>query len=948
MFVMPAAAQSNCCIANGGVGCDDPACQEAVCAIDPFCCDVAWDGICAGEAADLCKVCGTTGGCPKSANDCCVASPDGTPGCNQPACCESVCALDPFCCDTSWDGICAGEALVDPNCECGVGGCPKSANDCCVASPDGTPGCNQPACCESVCALDPFCCDTAWDGICAGEALADPNCDCGVGVPNDNCVDRIDIFNGSTKFSNIGATTDGPSPCGSLGSDIWYNYIAECTGSITIDTFGSTYDTAIAAYDGCECPTAPASNCCSANGGLGCDNDKCEATVCAADPFCCDVAWDGVCAAEAADLCGDLCVGGGSPLIACNDDTGGTLQSQITINVVQGNCYKFQVGGFAALQGTGVINVTKGPDCVAGACPPSANDCCVASPDGTPGCNQPACCESVCAIDPFCCDTAWDGICAGEAQADPNCKCGPICNEECPSDLSPPGGNGNVGAEDLGQLLANWGLCPGCCEDLNGDGEVDAADLGELLADWGLCACGTSTNDCCVDNDTPGCNQPACCESVCAADPFCCDVAWDGLCADAAATDPNCKCDVGVCPPSENDCCVASPDGTPGCNNDACCEIVCAADPFCCDTAWDSICAGEAQGIPECNCVVDACPPSKNDCCVASPDGTPGCNNDACCEIVCAADPFCCDTAWDGLCADAAAAIPECNCGAGVCDKGNPNDCCVASPGGTPGCNNVACCEIVCAADPFCCDTAWDGLCAGAAAAIPECNCAVGGCPKSANDCCVASPDGTPGCNNDACCEIVCAADPFCCDTSWDGLCAGAAAAIPECNCGAGACDKGNPQDCLVGGDLPGCNDVACCKTVCAVDPFCCETAWDSICAGEAADLCGADLGNCCEPHGGLGCDNDDCEAAVCAVDPFCCETAWDLICAGEAADLCGCVPPVEGCDKGNPQDCSVGGPLGGCNDVACCQTVCAVDPFCCDTSWDGICVGEAAKLCGG
>jgi hypothetical protein len=27
---------------------------------------------------------------------------------------------------------------------------------------------------------------------------------------------------------------------------------------------------------------------------------------------------------------------------------------------------------------------------------------------------------------------------------------------------------------------------------------------------------------------------------------------------------------------------------------------------------------------------------------------------------------------------------------------------------------------------------------------------------------------------------------------------------------------------------------------VCAKDPFCCETAWDSVCAGEVAELgCG-------------------------------------------------------------------------------------------------------------
>ena len=48
------------------------------------------------------------------------------------------------------------------------------------------------------------------------------------------------------------------------------------------------------------------------HGGLGCDNAECEAVVCAADPFCCDVAWDGICVGEALELCvgGGICVPG--------------------------------------------------------------------------------------------------------------------------------------------------------------------------------------------------------------------------------------------------------------------------------------------------------------------------------------------------------------------------------------------------------------------------------------------------------------------------------------------------------------------------------------------------------------------------------------------------------------------------------------------------------------
>lgn len=51
----------------------------------------------------------------------------------------------------------------------------------------------------------------------------------------------------------------------------------------------------------------PLSDCCFVNGGSGCDNTECQDTVCGVDPYCCNAAWDSVCASEARDLCGDLC-----------------------------------------------------------------------------------------------------------------------------------------------------------------------------------------------------------------------------------------------------------------------------------------------------------------------------------------------------------------------------------------------------------------------------------------------------------------------------------------------------------------------------------------------------------------------------------------------------------------------------------------------------------------
>lgn len=43
--------------------------------------------------------------------------------------------------------------------------------------------------------------------------------------------------------------------------DVWYLFTADCDGSLTLDTFGSSFDTAIAAWPSGACPTGPAPFC---------------------------------------------------------------------------------------------------------------------------------------------------------------------------------------------------------------------------------------------------------------------------------------------------------------------------------------------------------------------------------------------------------------------------------------------------------------------------------------------------------------------------------------------------------------------------------------------------------------------------------------------------------------------------------------------------------------
>jgi len=602
---------------------------------------------------------------------------------------------------SSWGTNGAGSDIAPPNNTVNVadllgllaqwGACPfpdcgnPGAGDCCESN--GSAFCDDEDCCKAVCSIDSFCCDVTWDNICADEAAKEAACDCPSGPANDDCEDRVNVFNGATPFSNVGATTDGlpHAACEKFGddnveSDIWFNYVATCTGNATFSLCGSTYDTKIAVYNGCSTANCPP---------------------------------------------------GDGALLACNDDTC-DLQSQVTVNVTQGNCYKIRIGGFAGAQGEGVLTIT----CQAGnpACP-GEGSCFVNN--GTPGCSNQACCNTVCDVDPFCCNTSWDSICAAAAA--------------------------------------------------------------ELCADCGDPGAGS----CFESNGSAGCDDLECCQIVCPIDPFCCAVTWDSLCASEAAE----QC--ANCGSPEAGSCFQN-NGTPGCNNLECCADVCAEDNFCCEVSWDGLCANAAAELCA-NCGT----PDAGGC--FESNGSPGCDNLECCQAVCAVDPFCCQTSWDGLCANQAAELCA-NCGspeAGSCFFSN----------GTPGCDDLGCCQAVCDVDPFCCEVSWDGICANQANDL----CGNAACPGN-GDC--FESNGSPGCNSEACCNAVCEDDPFCCNNTWDNLCAQGAYA----NC----TDCGDPDagSCFQSNGSPGCDDADCCASVCIDDPFCCNTSWDGICASAAQDIC--------------------------------------------------------------------------------------------------------------
>jgi len=301
-------------------------------------------------------------------------------------------------------------------------------------------------------------------------------------IPHDRCSSPNAVTDGSRSYSNSGADTDGPDEPGTcnfagssqVSADIWYCYTATCTGTAFVSLCGSHYDTKLAVYGGCGCPSA-------------------------------------------------------APLACSDDDCGraeSNLQSRVEIQVTAGQQYMLRVGGFRTSQGVirqGAGRLTIG--CNAETCAAGSGDCFAAHT--SPGCGDATCCAETCDLDQFCCDVTWDQTCAGEAQ----------------------------------------GICTGS-----------------------FAACAPGSGSCEASDLSPGCDDVACCNTVCRDDPYCCLTGWDATCVDEAEA----KCFL-TCRSTAGDC--AAAHQAPGCNNDSCCRLVCAEDEVCCHTTWDQPCVSLAAQL---------------------------------------------------------------------------------------------------------------------------------------------------------------------------------------------------------------------------------------------------------------------------------------------------------------------------------------------------------------
>ena len=506
----------------------------------------------------------------------------------------------------------------------------------------------------------------------------------------------------------------------------------------------------------------------------------------------------------------------------------------------------------------------------------------------------------------FQCDDGLDNDNDGATDcADPDCFGDPSCN--------------GPGGEICNDFLDN-----------DGDGATDCDDLEDCTTFPG---CDSGGGDCCADNGSPGCDNQLGEDCVCSQDPYCCEVAWDGICADLYENGCGGSC---VGPVTE-----VCDDGLDNDNDGLidCADVDCFGHPDCVGPGFEFNCANglddDLDGAVDCDdfdCFFDpVCQTPTPEIC------DDGFDNDGdgltdCDDFDCFFDPICqgpspeicddgADNEGDGLidCADDDCTFePSCDAGDG--------ECCLSN--GSPGCEDEVGEDCVCALDPFCCNVAWDAICAD------EYESACGGVCTGVEVCTNGLDDD--GDNLADCDDPDCAADPTCqgptvetnctngLDDDGDGLvdCADfdcffdpSCQVLPEFDC------DNNIDD-----DFDGLID--CADSDCFFDPVCNVPGVETNCANGVDD----------DGDGAVDCDDGDCAADPnCNIVPF--EVSCDDNIDNDADGLTDCDDPdcaaFPDCVFGAETDCDNGidddaDGLTDCNDSDC-----ALDPNCAHGEFD-------------
>lgn len=448
-------------------------------------------------------------------------------------------------------------------------------------------------------------------------------------------------------------------------------------------------------------------------------------------------------------------------------------------------------------------NYSCTPDCTDREC---GTDGCYGSCGSCGDPTKPACNADGQCVD--CAPACWGKLCGDDGCGGTcgGCESGDVCVEDdngWTSCCTPQCDGLQCGYDGCG------GSCGSCGEDENcmDDGQCEVCTCeGKVCGDdgcgepCGSCPAGTGCSDGqCVDapdgcgvTQTPGCGGCAVEECVCEQDDVCCTTGWDSLCSFIAryicGLDCPCMsyCENMVC--GDDGCggtCGSCDDGEYCTNFGRCAECTCEGKE----------CGGDGCGV-DCGtcpdgetCLTGTCVPAG---CAESAEA--GCGGCECEECVCDRDSHCCDTEWDGTCAE-------------MCSEDCGFDCpcvpyCEANECGSDGCGGSCgtCLEgMVCDGNNLCCEPVCEGKVCGDDGCDGVCGtCEVG--LKCEDGACV---DCTPDCTGKECGDNGCGGS---CGECGTGL-----------TCSANQC-IGYPDDCVdfqTGPSLTYCpdgaSDAGCC-----------------------------------------------------------------------------------------------------------------------------------------
>jgi hypothetical protein len=228
---------------------------------------------------------------------------------------------------------------------------------------------------------------------------------------NDNCASATLAPVGTTAFSTLFSTTDGPDEpalCNvggftQISNDVWYKWVSTCTGTATFSLCGASYNTKMAIYVGCPGTTNSA--------------------------------------------------------LACNDNFCGS-SSQITMNVNQSTLYRVRIGGFNGSTGTGNLVIS---------CSASATGACCLNGTCTGSMTQANCIAQAGAVYQGNGSTCGSVVCPQPCPSDVN-HSGAVNIDDllsvinawgvCPGCAADINHSGAVDIDDLLAVINAWGACP--------------------------------------------------------------------------------------------------------------------------------------------------------------------------------------------------------------------------------------------------------------------------------------------------------------------------------------------------------------------------------------------------------------------------------------------------------------------------------------------------------